>query len=114
VTRLIIKILESKKGNECRVLEHLLLFAEHQFVKGVTGKDYHERDDGERISNWEVDIDFLNEIIRRLVNLYKQDNSLSDLNCDDVVFPYLERSVSLLNTNLDSDPTGGINILSNE
>jgi hypothetical protein len=71
VTRLIIEILESKKGNDCRVLEHLLSFAKHQFGKGVTGKHYREREDGERISNREVEIDFLYKIIRRLFDLYK-------------------------------------------
>jgi hypothetical protein len=117
VTGLINEILESKKGNDCRVLEHLLSFAEHQFGKGVTGKDYRERDGGERISNWEVETDFLYEIIKMLVKLYQQDNSLSNLNRDYIIFPYLERSLSLLNpwlTNLDSDPSEGIITLSNE
>jgi hypothetical protein len=111
VTRLIIETLESKKGNNCRVLEHLLSFAEHQFGKGVTGKDYREREDGERISNWEADIVFLNKIIKKLVDFYRQDNSL------DMRFLSLERSLSLLNpwvANLDSDPGEGISTLSNE
>jgi hypothetical protein len=97
VTRLIIEILESKKGNDCRILEHLLSFAEHQFGKVVTGKDYCERDDGERISNWEVDIVFLYKIIKMLVDLYQQDNLLSAIVRDDMNFPYLELSLSLLN-----------------
>jgi hypothetical protein len=117
VTRLIIEILASKKGNDCRVLEYLLSIAEHQFGKGVTGKDYREREDGERISNWEVDIVFLYELITTLVNLYTQDNSLSTNVKDDMSFLYLERLLSLLKpwvTNLDSDPSEGTNILSNE
>jgi hypothetical protein len=32
--------IKSKEGNDCRVLEHLLSFAEHQFGKEVTGKHY--------------------------------------------------------------------------
>jgi hypothetical protein len=87
VTGLINEILASETGNDCRVPEHLLLFAEHQFGKGVTGKDYRERDDGERISNWEVEIDYLHEIIRRLVKLYRQDSLLSNLNHDFLMFP---------------------------
>jgi tetratricopeptide (TPR) repeat protein len=117
VTRLIIEILDSKKGSDRRLLEHLLSFAEHQFGKGVTGKDYRERDGGERIGNWKVDNDFLNEIIQRLVDLYQQDNSLSDLNLDCIIFPYLERTLSLLNpwlTNLDPDSSEGISTLSKE
>jgi hypothetical protein len=116
VTRLINELLASKKGNECRVLEHLLSFAEHQFGKVVTGKDYRERDDGERISNWEVDIEIFNRILKRLVDLSMQNSSLSNLNREYIVFPYLERSLSLLNPwfNMDSDPSEGINILSKE
>jgi tetratricopeptide (TPR) repeat protein len=117
VTRLLNEILASKKGNECRVLEHLLSFAEHQFGKGVTGKDYRERDDSERISNWIVDIEILYKVVTLLVKLYKQDDSLSELNLDYIIFPYLKQSLSLLNpwlTNLDLDPSDGINILSNE
>jgi hypothetical protein len=51
VARVIDEILKSNKGNDYRVLEHLLSFAEHQFGKKVTGKHYREREDGERISN---------------------------------------------------------------
>jgi hypothetical protein len=117
VTRLIIEKLASKKGNDCRVLEHLLSFAEHQFWKGVTGKNYREKDDGERISNWEVEIDYLYKITKKLLKLYNPDNSLSNFYRDSIRFPYLERSLSLPNpwvTNLDSDPSEGVNILSNE
>jgi hypothetical protein len=117
VTRLINELLASKKRNECRVLKHLLSFAEHQFGKVVTGKDYRERDDGERISNWEVEIVFLYDINKKLVDLYMQNSSLSNLNRDYIIFPYLERSLSLLNPwliNLDSDPSEGISTLSNE
>jgi tetratricopeptide (TPR) repeat protein len=114
VTRLIIEILASKKRNECRVLEHLLSFAEHQFGKGVPGKHYRERDGGERISNWEVDIVFLYRIIKMLMDLYEHDNSLSTIILDDMNFPYLERSLSLLNPwliNLDSDASNRIDSL---
>jgi hypothetical protein len=117
VTRLIIETSQSKKGNDCRVLEHLLSFAEHQFGKGIKGKDYRERDGGERISNWKVVTDFLYEIIQRLIQLYKQDNSLSDLNLDNIIVPHLERTLSLLNpwvANLDLDSSEGIITLSKE
>jgi hypothetical protein len=98
VTQLIDQILESKKGNDCRVLEHLLSFAEHQFGKEVTGNHYREREDGERISNWKVDIEILYRIIQRLANYYRNDCSLSTIVRDDMCFPYLERSLSPLNT----------------
>jgi hypothetical protein len=111
VTRLINEVFESKKWNDCRVLEHLLSFAEHQFGKGVPGKHYREREDGERISNWKAEIDFLQRIIITLINLSGRDNSLSTIIRYDMRFPYIKRSLSLLNPwvmNLDSDATNGI------
>jgi hypothetical protein len=117
VTRLIIETLELKKGNDCRVLEYLLSFAEHQFGKGVKGKDHRERDDGERISNWKVEAGFLYEIINRLVDLYQQDNLLSTIIRDDMRCPYLERSLSLLNpwvANLDLNASNGIDSLNED
>jgi hypothetical protein len=109
--------MKSKKGNDCRVLDHLLSFAEHQFGKGVPGKYHREREDGERISNWIVDIGILHRIIQRLSDLYGQDSSLSTIVQDDMRFPYLERSLSLLNPwviNLDSDASNGIDNLNED
>jgi hypothetical protein len=117
VTQLINEIFESKKGNDCRVLEHLLSFAEHQFGKGVPGKHYRERGDGERISNWIVDIEILHDIIQRLSNHYMHDYSLSTIIRDDMRFPYLERSLSVLNpwvTNVDSDASNAIDSLNED
>jgi hypothetical protein len=51
VSLLINEVLESNKGKDIRVLEHLLSFADYQFGKGVTGKNSREREDGECISN---------------------------------------------------------------
>jgi hypothetical protein len=49
--RVILEILPSKEGNYMRVLEHLLLYAEHQFGCRIEGRNYREREDGQRISN---------------------------------------------------------------
>jgi hypothetical protein len=106
VTQIIDDILESKKGNDCRVLKHLLSFAEHQFGKN-----------GERISNWIVDIGFVYRIIQILFNLYGRDTSLSTIVQDDLRFPYLERSLSLLNNwviNVDSDASKRIDCLNED
>jgi hypothetical protein len=117
VTRLIDDISKSKKANNCRVLEHLLSFAEHQFGNEVTGKRYREREDGERISNWKEDIEILHSIIRTLANYYRNDCSLSTVIRDDMRFPYLERSLSLLNPwelNLDLDASNRIDSLNKD
>jgi hypothetical protein len=41
----------SKEGNNVRTLEHLLSYADLQFGKPISGKDYRERTDGQRITN---------------------------------------------------------------
>jgi hypothetical protein len=87
VTQLIDEILKSERRNNCRIVEHLLSFAEHQFGKGVPGKHYCEREDGERISNWEVDIVILYRIIQTLPNYYMDDWSLSSIVRDDMRSP---------------------------
>jgi hypothetical protein len=117
VARLIDDVLESKRGNDCRVLEHSLSFAEHQFGKGVTGKYYREREDGTRISNWIVDLEILHKVIQTFASLHGQNNLLSTIVQDDMSFPYLERLLSLLNPwmiNVDLDAREGINNLSED
>jgi hypothetical protein len=42
-----------------RVLKHLISYAEYQFGSRVPGKDYRERENGERIDNWTVEIQIL-------------------------------------------------------
>jgi tetratricopeptide (TPR) repeat protein len=117
VARLINEILLSKKGKDIRVLEHLLSFAEYQFGKGVTGKGYRERGDGERINNWIVAVNILNIISKILVELILQNNLHSIVIRDNMRFPYLERSLSLLNPwviNLDLDVSQGNDSLSED
>jgi tetratricopeptide (TPR) repeat protein len=117
VTRIISEILDSKKGNDVRILGHLLSFAEYQFGKGVAGKHYREREDGERISNWFVEIVILNKIITTLADLYNQNKSLSDIDRHNMAFPYLERSLCILNpwvSYLDPDCSNGIDSLSKD
>jgi hypothetical protein len=100
-----------------RILEHLLSYAEYQFGKGVPGKRYREREDGERVSNWIVEIGIFNRIITMLADLadiYAQSNSLSVIGCDHLTFPYLDQSLSILNPwviTLDSDSSNGIDSL---
>jgi tetratricopeptide (TPR) repeat protein len=117
VTRIITEILCSKKGENIRILEHLLSYAEYQFGKGVPGKHYREREDGDRLSNWIVEIQTLNGIITLLSGLYIQNKSLSSIDRDSMAFPYLERSLSILNPwviNLDSGSSNGIDSLSKD
>jgi tetratricopeptide (TPR) repeat protein len=96
VAELILDVLFVKKVNDVRILEHLLLYAEYQFGNAVSGIDYRERKDGQRISNWEVDV-----VLYRIINsiasiLGKNESQLSSKIKNDKMFPYYEKSVSLL------------------
>jgi hypothetical protein len=51
-SRIINEILESKKGNDMRVLKHLISYAETQFGMQIKRIGYREREDGKRISNY--------------------------------------------------------------
>jgi hypothetical protein len=56
VVQVIKEVSASKKGNDIRILEHSLSYADLQFGKPIIGKDYRERTDGHTIANWDVDI----------------------------------------------------------
>jgi endogenous inhibitor of DNA gyrase (YacG/DUF329 family) len=51
-----------------RVSKHLVSYAEYRFGDKVPGKDYRERENGERIDNWTVEIRILTFIYDRLAN----------------------------------------------
>jgi hypothetical protein len=63
ILKIVNEVISSDKGENIRVLEHLLSYAEYQFGKEVTGMDYRERGNGECISNWCVDVIAMNGII---------------------------------------------------
>jgi tetratricopeptide (TPR) repeat protein len=111
------EILASSKGNNARVLEHLLSYADYQFGQHVAGSKYRERSDGQRIDNWNVDINILFEISTRLSNIYATNPSLSTIIRDNKIFPHLERSLHILSpwmVTIDSDATNQSNSLSLE
>jgi hypothetical protein len=86
-------------------LDHLLSYAESQFGKQVIEKDYRERKDGERITNWNVDVNVLHNISCILVQIHAENNTLKNTICDDLIFSNLERSLSLLNPYLERSPS---------
>jgi hypothetical protein len=90
-------VLTSKKGKDCRVLEHLLSYLEYQFGEKVAGIDYRERGNGERINNWKVEVEILRALSNCLSNLYLENSSLSTISRYKMSFPLLKRSLSLLN-----------------
>jgi hypothetical protein len=100
------EMLASKKRNDIRVLEHLLSYLEYQFGTKVAGIDHRERADGERISNWDVEIEILHKIYCPLVELCMENSSLALISRYEMILPLLDRSLGLLNpwlTQLDLD-----------
>jgi hypothetical protein len=96
VIRIKDEILITKKGKDVRVLQHLLSYLEHQFGEKITGIDYRERGNGERISNWEAEVMILINIHGRSDTSYVHDNSMSMISRNEMRFPNLKRSLNLL------------------
>jgi tetratricopeptide (TPR) repeat protein len=81
---------------EIRVLDHIIAYAEHQFGDRVEGLAYRERENGNRMDNWEAEIRILFPIYKSLVSVYINDLSLSLIARDDLIFPYYEKMLDLL------------------
>jgi hypothetical protein len=100
-----------------RVITHLILHAEHQFGDRVLGKDYRERENGERINNYEVEIEQLIRMYITLTDYYSQDKSLGYLRSGNLRFPLNEKVLDLLRpwcADLDSNSTGRINSITKD
>jgi hypothetical protein len=111
------EILASSKGNNVRVLEHLLSYADYQFGQHVAGSEYRERSDGQRIHNWNVDINILFEISTKILDIYIMNPLLSAIIRENKMFPHLDRSLHILcpwMVTIDSDATNQSNGLSFE
>jgi tetratricopeptide (TPR) repeat protein len=94
VVEMIFEILKSpEKRANARVLGHLLSYAENQFGNQVAGIHYRERQDGERIDNWTVDIVILYGIYEKLIACYTDGEHLGRM----IVFPLLEKKLKILN-----------------
>jgi hypothetical protein len=101
IIQVIKEVLASKKGDNRRNLEHLLPYADYQFGKPIIGKDYHERTDGQRIANWDVDI-YLLLISSTMVDLYSTNSSLHSMIRDKEMLPHLEKSLHILGPWMDT------------
>jgi hypothetical protein len=94
VTGIIDEILASKKGNDIRVLEHLLLYAEYQFGKQVPGTAFRERD-GQEISHWDAEISCLYVISSRISGVNFSNDSTAAL-ANKISYPYYKRQLCFL------------------
>jgi hypothetical protein len=104
-------------GMNVRVLHHILSYAEFQFGDGVRGKSYRERRNGDRISNWTVEITFLELLYSVLIGNCNIDESLGTIIQDDMKLPYLEKMRQLLmpwSILIDSDDTNLKDVLNKD
>jgi tetratricopeptide (TPR) repeat protein len=108
------EISTKNKEQKLRVLEHLISYADYQFGDRILGKSYRERGNGDRIDNWSVEIKGLIPIYNDTVVIHKEDESLSTMARDNLVFPYYEKMLELLrpwSAYLDSNRTSQIDSL---
>jgi tetratricopeptide (TPR) repeat protein len=92
----------------------LISYAEHQFGDRVPGKAYRERLNGDRIDNWNVEINIMIRVYCNLVGVYSSDKSLSMIDSQKFQFSYLERILDLFrpwSSKLDSNQTSQIDKL---
>jgi hypothetical protein len=94
VVQIINEILDASRN--VRVLEQLYRYAELQFGDRIAGETYRQRKDSDRIDNFKVEIDVLIPIYRSLVNVYIKDTSLSAMDRDNIVLPYREKMLTVL------------------
>lgn len=112
--RVMIGIISEKIGKNIRVIEHVISFAKFQFGNRVTSKSYRERENGERLSNWDAEI-FLFRIYSHIVFLYGSDQSLSLIIQNNMTAPYLEKMLEILrpwSALIDSDDTSRVDSIS--
>jgi hypothetical protein len=120
VARLIEEILDENFKNEellGRVLEQLVSYAEYQFGNRVPLRVCREREDGETIDNWTVEIEMLIIIYSALANCHLSDESLGMVSRSDLRFPLYEKMLDLLrpwSAGLDSNSSATINSMTKD
>jgi hypothetical protein len=83
-----------------RIMEHVLSYAEYQFGERIPGeKDYREREDGERINNWDVEIVILfniNSSLGYINEIGNPDKTIGDAARSKLGTPYQKRMLCIL------------------
>jgi hypothetical protein len=99
VFRLIKEISKDKSKKEyleTRILGHLIAYAEYQFGDRIEGRSYRERENSDRMDNWEVEIEILIPLYGTLVVAYQNNKSLKLIARDNLIFLYYEKMLDLL------------------
>lgn len=79
-----------------RVLKYLIAYEEHQFGDRVEGLAHRERENGESLDNWNVEIDILFPTYESFILVYENDESLRLVVRDTLEFPCIDKMLNLL------------------
>jgi hypothetical protein len=79
-----------------RIFEHMIAYVTFQLGDRAPGTAYHERKGEGKISNYEAEIKCLIALHVTLINCYAQDRSLTQLQQDNKMFPYVEKALKIL------------------
>jgi hypothetical protein len=94
VVQVIVQLCDApeKSRQDVRIFKHIISYAIFQFGDRIPEKFYRERDNGDRISNWEVEMEIFARLYYCLSERYSGDKSLSRKIQDDIILPYQEKS----------------------
>lgn len=100
--------LQLRAPENLRVLKHVLTYAEFQFGERIPNQTYRERESGERMDNWTVELDAMILIYMKVINIYERNGSLSLIFKDNNTLPYYKKQLEILKPwslrlNLDTD-----------
>jgi hypothetical protein len=80
-----------------RLLQHTATFAEHQFGKRIIGKTAYERDNGDSIDNFTVDLGVFFEVYKEIVDqMLLNDAGNNTKGCSAKTLPYLQKTLAVL------------------
>lgn len=96
VEQVIGEMLKPANHNNRRLLEHLLSYSEFQFGDRIPLRTYRERGDGQRLENWNVEIENLVPILTLLIVIFIEDESLSEQDRDSKSFLLFEKMTDIL------------------
>lgn len=84
------------KKDCAKILEHAIYYAEFQVGGRAPGKAYRERRYDQQITNYKAEIVVLIPLYCRIIYIYAKDNSLSSIQKDNEIFPFVKKSLDIL------------------
>jgi hypothetical protein len=86
---------DKEKQPDTKILLHLISYAEYQFGDRVPGNEVYRERDGERVDNWQIEIELLHPLYNSMVNIYVADDSISKIATNNLSLPYFSKTLNL-------------------